>query len=475
MFTSCRLVKNVQTETSPVLRLAVTDVQPTVEATEPHPTVRMAQVARRRLAHVSELPRTLRAMTKTICLILAIIFISIPSIAGAAPNFVMIVMDDIGMADVGAFSGRPGLATPSIDQIAAEGTTYLTFYGQSLCTPFRDALLTGRHPQRNGLITALDINNTAGVRPEDVLLPEVLKAAGYRTALIGKWHLGHAGELATPPETIADEQYPLNNGFDVFYGMRGGQINSYMTHETVNKTIDWWDGFNQNLASEYSTTAITDHAIQFLDDSITSQPFFLYVAYNAPHYPVQMPGDPYGFANAAHYNNVVGIMDGGIGQIVSKVQELGISANTYVIISGDNGAPPAHMVPWRGGKGSVYEGGIRVPLVIWQDGQVHRVDQQPRIAQDIFPWMARLAGTTVPSNLDGRDFTATGPRDLFWWQDANRAMRRADWKLVMLGPKPELYNLARDPHETRNVARANPKTLKAMRAALAAWQQAVVR
>lgn len=385
--------------------------------------------------------------------------------AAAQPNFLVIISDDLGWGDLGSF-GRTGPSpTPNIDALATQGTKYTNFYAAAFCTPSRDGFFTGRHPQRNGLTSALGINTTIGVQPRDVLLPEVLRGLGYRTALIGKWHLGHA----------TDAQSPINNGFDVFYGSRAGELFNYTKHPDKLGAIDWWESLQRNLTPEYSTTAITREADAFITES-AGQPWFAVVSYNAPHFPVQLPGDlRVGFNDKPHYDQVVGIMDDGIGQLRQRLTELGIADNTVVIFFSDNGGVGIHVQAFRGEKGSVYEGGWHVPMVAKIPGKAPGVDKQVRIVEDLFPWIVKQAGGTLPAKLDGRDFAVTTERDIFLWQDGNRAMRRGNWKLVMIGARAELYNLATDPKEARNVAGANPAVVNAMKAALATWQAQVTK
>lgn len=403
-------------------------------------------------------------MMRLVLVLMAALF-ALPA-AAAQPNFLVVVSDDLGWADLGSF-GRTGPSpTPNLDRLAADGTKYTNFYAAAFCSPSRDGLLTGRHPQRNGITTALGINATQGVQPRDVLLPEVLRGLGYRTALIGKWHLGHA----------IDVQSPINNGFDVFYGSRAGELFNYTKHPDKLGRIDWWESFQRNLTPEYSTTAITREADAFITES-AGQPWFTVVSYNAPHFPVQLPGDlRVGFNDKPHYDQVVGIMDDGIGHLRQRLSELGIADNTVVIFFADNGGVGIHVQAFRGEKGSVYEGGWHVPMIAKIPGQAAGVDRQVRIVQDLFPTIVRMAGGALTGpKLDGRDFAVTTERDVFLWQDGNRAIRRGNWKLVMLGSRAELYNLTNDPKEARNVAGANPGMVNSMKAALATWQAQVTK
>jgi arylsulfatase A-like enzyme len=397
------------------------------------------------------------------------------------PNIVYIVSDDQGWKDVG-YHGSD-IKTPNLDRLATNGTRLEQFYAQPMCTPTRAALMTGRYPFRYGLQTAvIPSSHTYGLATDEYLLPQALREAGYTTAIVGKWHLGHA-----------DPKYwPRQRGFDYQYGPLIGEID-YFTHEQ-HHVVDWYRN-NQVVKEEgYSTTLLGNDAVKLINENDTSKPLYLYLAFNSPHTPYQAPqeyldkyqniADPSRRAYAAS----ITAMDDQIGRVLDALDKKGMRENTIIFFQSDNGGTrnkmfagegdmskiviPCDNGPYREGKGSLYEGGTRViALANWPghvrsgatvDGMIHVVD--------IYPTIAALAGasTTKAKPLDGMDMWSTisegkpSPRtEVIYNVEPFRAgVREGDWKLIWRSPLPssiELYNIPQDPSEKNNLAVQNPE------------------
>jgi arylsulfatase A-like enzyme len=396
------------------------------------------------------------------------------------PNIVYIVSDDQGWKDVG-FHGSD-IRTPSIDALAAGGVRLEQFYAQPMCTPTRAALLTGRYPFRYGLQTAVILStHTYGLALDEWLLPQALQEAGYETAIVGKWHLGHA-----------DPKYwPRQRGFDHQYGPLIGEID-YFTHEQ-HGVLDWYRDNKPVREPGYSTTLLGDNAVKLIEDHDTKIPLFLYLTFNAPHTPYQAPqdyldrykdiADPSRRAYAAQ----ITAMDDQIGRVVAALDEKKMRDNTLIVFQSDNGGTrnpmfagegdmskikiPNDNGPYRDGKGSLYEGGTRVVAIMnWPgkikpgstvEGMIHVVD--------MYPTLLGLAGGKFDKNkkLDGLDVWPAiagdkpSPRTevIYNIEPFRAGVRQGDWKLIWRTPLPsavELYNIAQDPSEKDNVAAANP-------------------
>jgi len=402
------------------------------------------------------------------------------------PNIVYIVADDLGWKDVG-FHGSD-IRTPNLDKLATNGLRLEQFYAQPMCTPTRAALMTGRYPFRYGLQTAvIPSAATYGLATDEWLLPQALKEAGYYTAIVGKWHLGHA-----------DPKYwPRQRGFDYQYGPLIGEID-YFTHKQ-HGVVDWYR--NNKLVKEegYSTTLLGNEAVKLIEQHDASTPFYLYLTFNAPHTPYQATqeyldqyksiSDPSRRAYAAS----ITAMDDQIGRVVAALEKKGMRDNTLIVFQSDNGGTrnkmfagegdvskvviPCDNGPYRDGKGSLYEGGTRVvALANWprhikpggtSNEMIHVVD--------MYPTLATLAAApfTRSKPLDGLDVWATisegkpSPRtEVIYNVEPFRAgIRQGDWKLIWRTPLPaaiELYNIAQDPSEKNNVAAQNPDKVAAL-------------
>jgi arylsulfatase A-like enzyme len=407
------------------------------------------------------------------------------------PNIVVILADDLGRADVG-FNGGKEIQTPNLNRLAAAGARLDQFYVQPVCSPTRAALMTGRYPMRHGLQVGV-VRPWAqyGLPLDERTLPQALKEAGYATAIIGKWHLGH----------FQPAYLPTQRGFDLQYGHYNGALD-YFTHER-DGGHDWHRNDKANYDEGYSTHLLTREAVQFIKN--TKQPFFLYVPFNAVHAPHQVPETykmPYAHLKEPRrtYAGMLAAMDEGIGQIMAALDEKGLRKNTLVIFSSDNGGPAPGRVtdngPLRAGKGTLYEGGVRVAACVAWEGQIKAgsVVNAPLHIVDLYPTLLRLAGAKREQNLplDGRDAwgaLAQGKPSphteiLLNATPRNGALRMGDWKLVLNGnvgaaagedddtsaiapsgeARVELFNLASDPYEKQNLAAQQPDKVKALRA-----------
>jgi arylsulfatase A-like enzyme len=419
-----------------------------------------------------------------------------PSAGAAArqPNIVHIVADDLGWKDVG-FNGATDIKTPSLDKLAAEGAKFTQFYVQPMCTPTRAALMTGRYPFRYGLQTIV-IPTAAGygLDTTEWLMPQCLKEAGYNTAIIGKWHLGHA-----------DKKYwPKQRGFDYQYGAMIGELD-YFTHEE-HGVLDWFRDNKPVREKGYTTQLLGEDAVKYINAQDSSKPFYLYLTFNAPHTPYQAPQeyiDRYKNIDEPtrrSYAAMVTCMDDEIGRVVAAIDKKGLRDNTLIIFQSDNGGTKSKMFtgqmadvskiqipcdngPYRDGKGTLYEGGTLVcALATWPghiklgstvDGVIHAVD--------MYPTLAKLAGASTAKfkPLDGMDVWQTisegkpSPRReiVYNIEPFRAALRQGDWKLVwrtILPSNVELFNLTEDPYEKNNLASAHPDKVAAMQQRLEA-------
>lgn len=402
--------------------------------------------------------------------------------ADRPPNILYIVADDLGWKDVG-FHGSD-IKTPTLDALAAGGAKLEQFYAQPMCTPTRAALMTGRYPMRYGLQTAVIPQGHAyGLATDEWLLPQALKEAGYETAIVGKWHLGHADQ----------KFWPRQRGFDYQYGPLIGEID-YFTHKVDGK-VDWYRN-NQVVEEEgYSTTLLGSDAVNLIERHDTATPLFLYLAFNAVHTPYQAPQeyldqyknieDPSRRAYAASAT----AMDEQIGRVITALEQKKMLDNTLIFFQSDNGGTrdpmfagaitdmsqvvlPADNGPYRDGKGSLYEGGTRVVALASWPGHIKEgiaVDEMIHTV-DLYPTLIDLAGGQLSKNkpLDGIDVWDTisegkpSPRTeiVYNIEPFRGAVRQGDWKLIwhtLLPQKIELYNISQDPSETANAAAEHPE------------------
>lgn len=409
----------------------------------------------------------------------------------AAPNFLLIFTDDHGYGDVSTYHDSD-VRTPHIDRLAAEGMLFTAMRANcTVCSPSRAALLTGRYPDRVG------VPGVIRTRPEDSwgyfdpavpTLADELKQAGYHTAIVGKWHLG----LESP-------NTPNERGFDFFHGFLGDMMDSYTSH--LRHGQNYMRRNAEVIEPEgHATDLFSDWACDYLRDRAgrPDQPFFLYLAYNAPHFPIEPPEDwlarvreraprldPKRALNVAFVEH----LDDGIGRVLDVLRETGLDRQTLVAFTSDNGGSLPHAQnndPWRDGKQSHYDGGLRVPFIVRWPGRISpgsRCDYAG-LNFDLFPTFLELAGRPAAADLDAVSLVPVfsgqagpGPRELYFVRreggpryggKSYEALIRGDWKLLQNDPYSplELYNVRRDPLEQQNVAAENPRIVNELAAAL---------
>ena len=415
------------------------------------------------------------------------------------PNIVVIVADDMGYADLGV-QGSRDIRTPNIDALARGGVRFTDAYVSGpYCGPTRAGLLTGRYPQRFGHEFNLGaMHDEFGLSPEEPTIADRLKAAGYRTALFGKWHLG-----------VGEKYHPMRRGFEQFFGFLAGQHSyvdagppSNLLYEGTTP-VDKFDGYLTDTFAERASAFIKEHS---------ARPFFLYLAFNAAHTPLQAPKkymDRYPTIENQQrrtYAAMVSAMDDGVGKVLGTLREQGLDRDTLVIFFNDNGGPTmasttvnaSSNAPLRGSKRTTWEGGIRVPFMIRWTGRVPagRVDRRPIIQLDVLPTALAAAGVKAGNTppLDGVDLlpfltgNARGlPHDTLYWRFGGMmAIRHGDWKLVksregaFVDADPavlkdlsgaELFNLAEDVGEGKNLAAARPEKVKELSDRWQAWNK----
>ena len=416
----------------------------------------------------------------------------------ARPNILIILADDYGFSDCGV-NGCRDIPTPNIDSLAKTGVHCTRGYVSApQCSPTRAGLLTGRYQQRFGHEFNAAHPNSA-LPLTETTLADRLKAAGYRTGLVGKWHLG-----------TDDKHHPLNRGFEEFFGFLGG-ANPYLPRGAKNVVPRVLRGREDARETEYLTEALAREAVAFIDRH-QHEPFFLYLAFNAPHGPLEAP-EKYLQRFAAipddkrrTYAAMVSALDEAIGRVLAKLRTAGLEERTLIFFFSDNGGPTtvnsSRNDPLRGGKGEVREGGIRVPFFIRWKGTLPagKVYEHPVIQLDIHPTALAAAGVKLPADaqLDGVNLLpyltgakAGPPHDLLYWRFSfppNRperskwAVMQGDWKLFtdidsnrarndqpVVGGNLRLVNLANDPAERTDLSKQHPDKVKALEEAWKRW------
>ena len=439
-----------------------------------------------------------------ISLALGLAFFVSLSISGAAavqtpakkPNILFLLLDDLGYTDVG-FNGGD-IKTPNIDKLAKSGAKLAAFYVQPVCSPTRAALMTGRYPMRHGLQVGV-VRPWAqyGLPLTERTLAQALKEAGYFTAIIGKWHLGH----------FQRDYLPTMRGFDHQYGHYNGALD-YFTH-IRDGGFDWHRNDKVNRDEGYTTTLLGDEAVRLIGKHDAKTPLFLYMAFNAPHTPLQaLPEHLQQYQHVKDktrqtYSAMVHAVDEQIGRIIAALDKAGMLENTIIVFSSDNGGPitlGATNGLLRGGKGSLYEGGVRAAAFAAWPGRIKAGISipEPLHMVDWYPTLIQRAGGSLEQRLpiDGKDIWdvltkgAKSPHEdiLFNVTPNGGALRKGDWKLVLNGnakddpdgnPEPkkgkkgvalvELFNLANDPSEKTNLAEREPERVRELRARLEAY------
>jgi len=402
--------------------------------------------------------------------------------ADSKPNIVFILADDLGWNAVSFHGGE--IRTPNIDRLAADGARLEAFYAQPVCTPTRAALLTGRYPIRYGLHVGLVRPwSQFGLPLDERTLAQALTDVGYETAIFGKWHLGHHQRAYLPTQRGFQHQYGQYNGaIDYFSHVRDG-------------SLDWHRDDQVNHDPGYSTTLIGNEAVRLIESHDFATPLFLYLPFSAPHTPLQaLPEHLSLYAgipdvNRRTYAAMVHAMDEQIGRVVAAIEKRGVTKKTLFIVASDNGAPrylTGMNGELRGGKGTLYEGGVRVVALAKWTGQIApgTVVDEPLHMVDWYPTLLKLAGASLeqPLALDGRDAWATiaqgapAPHDAILLNAAPRggAIRAGSWKLVVArqprraggGARVELFDLAKDPTEKDDLAATHPEKVAELGARL---------
>lgn len=417
------------------------------------------------------------------------------AVAGAAerpPNVVIVFADDLGYADVGCYGGK--IKTPHLDQMAGEGLRFTDFHvPAAVCSSSRASLLTGCYPQRVNILGALGPNSKVGISDDEQLIPEVLKAKGYASAVFGKWHLGDAPQFL-----------PTKHGFDRYFGLP--YSNDMWPGHPSRKNFPKLPLIEQEKVVELMpdqsqlTTWYTERAVQFIEEK-KDQPFFLYVPHSMPHVPLFVSDKHKGKSEQGLYGDVIQEIDWSVGQIRAALAKHGLTENTLVIFTSDNGPwlnygnHAGSAGPLREGKGTTWEGGQRVPMIACWPGQVPAGKTSDKFCttMDFLPTIARLADAPLPQHkIDGYDITALlrdepgakSPYEVFYyyWLNGLDAIRSGDWKLhfphgyqSLTGTPGKdgnpngysqqktglaLYNLASDIGEQNNVAEQHPEIVE---------------
>jgi arylsulfatase A-like enzyme len=410
--------------------------------------------------------------------------------SSAKPNVVLIVTDDVGYGDIGSY-GAPDVKTPSIDSLAHDGVRLTDFYAAPQCTPTRAALISGRYQQRFRLEAALSGRKTpagkTGLPAAGYSLPQLLKNNGYATGLVGKWHLGYEPQFS-----------PNAHGFDSFFGFKSGFIDYYQ-HTDGDGESDLFENDSPVHVDGYMTDLITERSIKFIDDHAAA-PFFLEVTYNAAHWPFQVPDHPsvardHGrfvqpeendSATRQDYIAILERADQGIGQILQALKRRGLDRNTLVIYMQDNGGEwVSRNAPLFNRKGTVWEGGIRVPAIFRWPGHLPsgKVSGQVGIVQDVTASILAATGTTVPPTakpeginllpiLDGH--SPAVERTLFFRFTIGNvkqlAVRQGSWKLLVDGAKRYVFDLSKDVGERNDLTNQRQDVARRLRPLIAAWE-----
>lgn len=406
------------------------------------------------------------------------------------PDIIYIMADDLGWADIGCY-GNLEIKTPNLDRIARGGVKFTQAYAAApVCTPTRAAFMTGRYPARVavGLREPLDQvlqDSLVGLTPEQTSLPSLLKKSGYTTQLIGKWHLGFLPQYG-----------PLVNGFDGFYGFLGGAID-HISHSDPFGNPDLYNNYRLEDKGGYLTDILADQAIGFISRK-HEKPYFLSLQFNAPHWPWQAPGDtvyPQGYkawkqgGSVQVYQQMVESLDSAIGRVIAAVEKQGRAKNTMIIFTSDNGGEKySNMGGLQQKKMVLWEGGIRVPAILYWPGKVGSgmVTDQPVITMDWTATILAVAGARPDPALpmDGMDVlpmltnSARRMQREFYWRvfqrQQQKAIRKGEWKYLETEDGEYLFNLVMDPFETNNLKQLHPARYKELKQDYLSWEAKVL-
>ncbi len=419
---------------------------------------------------------------------------------GAKPNIILIFADDQGYNDLGCF-GSKKIKTPNVDRLAKEGMRFTNFYSAaSVCTPSRAALLTGCYPERVGNLPVLFPRSNRGLNPNETTVAEMLKGAGYKTACVGKWHLGHHKTFL-----------PTNHGFDHYFGIPYSNDMNIDATMSVAKDVNWRDNMtmakfksgksngpplmrgNQVIECPADQTTLTEryteNAIKFISTTAkTEKPFFLYLPHTMPHIPLYASDKFRGTSQAGLYGDTIEELDWSVGEIVKTLKRLKLDENTLIVYTSDNGPwdlknnekswekgnmnrrVGGSAFPLKGYKFSRWEGGMREPTVMWWPKKIKPDSACDAVAGtiDLLPTFAKISGAQLPEmKIDGKPIdglfenpTGKSPHQAYFYRTI--AVRVGDWKLFERKGKQELYNLATDVGESKNVASENPKVVESL-------------
>ena len=405
------------------------------------------------------------------------------------PNIIIIMADDLGYGDLSCY-GNTEFQTANIDKLASTGMRFTDFHSNgAVCTPTRAALLTGRYQQRCGLEAVLTVkpeNQTKGMDTSEVTFARVFKEAGYKVAAFGKWHLGYLKKYN-----------PLHFGFDEFKGYLSGNVD-YHSHYDSSGKYDWWFNLEQKIEEGYTTDLITDHTIDYIKKN-KNKPFCVYVAHEAPHYPFQGRNDKADrspntkFPNHGTredkknaYREMIIALDESVGKIVDNLNSLDLKNDTFVFFCSDNGGLKniASNGSLKGNKGTLWEGGHRVPAVAFWPGKINPgiVSEDLIMSMDLFPTIISIAGIELSNTpkFDGVDFSKVifenkklGERSVFWRFRKFKAARKGKWKLVIHDSAEFLFDLSTDLEEKNNLIDEEIEIAALLKNELADWENDV--
>jgi arylsulfatase A len=415
------------------------------------------------------------------------------------PNIIMIFTDDQGYGDIGCF-GAPLIETPHLDRMAQEGVKFTDFYSVSaICTPSRAGLLTGCYPPRVGLTSVLFPRDNTGLNPEEVTIPKTMKKAGYATACIGKWHLGHLPKFL-----------PTSQGFDRYFGIPYSNDMSIDPNMRISKDVVWRENANAGNIEQFKsvndkvpllrdtevvefpcdqatlTKRYTEEALEFISEN-KERPFFLYLAHTMPHVPLFASPQFKGKSERGLYGDTIEEIDWSAGRIIAHLKKIGIDGNTLIVFATDNGPwlgkgkNGGSALPLRGGKFSTWEGGFRVPTIMRWPGKIPAggVCREVAATIDMLPTFAHLAGASLPEGCrpDGKNIWplmagaagARSPHETFYYYKGKtlEAARSGRWKVRL----DELYDLENDIGETRNLAGEHPEIVQRIKASMRDFDQ----